>query len=409
MNTYLLLLQNLIGFQEFVIPITDLSNSNFWASFYDMKSVQPELDSIVFLFLSTFIRKLKSSTNNFIKDKFKEIDDVLMNIFITNIHREQILEYIYKTQKHYSALSRFAHCWKFKRAPVQITTDLYMNDIDQGKFNVFTLLQNGFKYHFVISDLINIINTSLTNSVDFFVEPHVAKNPYNNIEFTVADMYNIYFFIKTRNIMMPRLIEGLFQTNINLALFEVEYEPLLREMNIRNCLYNSCEHVLYRDIIDMLRSTCTLYTRFLNIHKDFPKNTLVSIMKPYLQLYYTSMYYIEGTIKKSSAEKLLYKKLRLFVKFNPQFGRKEMCRDFLTQKRVVSYNMRHIEFNKNYDESSMVYHLPEEEYVEFNRIRISSLLYDDDRELYSTEREYLSEEEEDEIISQEDNDTHSRG
>ena len=407
MNTYLLLLQNLTGFQEFVIPISELSNSNFWSCFYNMKSDQPELDSVIFLFFSTFIRKLKSSTTDFMKDKFKEIDDMLTNIFITDIHREQILEYIYKTQKHYNALSRFAHSWKFKRAPVQITTDLYMNDIDQGKFNVFTLLQNGFKYHFVISDLINIINTSLTNSVDFFVEPRVSKNPYNNIEFTVADMYNIYFFIKNRNIMMPRLIEGLFQTNMNLDLFELEYEALLREINIRNCVNNFSEYVLYCDIIQMLRTTCIPYTRFLNIHEDFPINTLVSIMKPYLHLYYTSMYYIEGTIKRSSAEKLLYKKLRLFVKFNPQFGRKEMCRDFLTQKRVVSYNMRHIEFNKNYDESSMVYHLPEEEYVEFNRIRISSLLYDDGRELNSTEREYSNEE--DEIISQEDSDTDSTG
>jgi hypothetical protein len=98
MNTYLLLLQHLTGFQEFFIPVSDLSNSNFWACFYNMKSVEPELDSVIFLFLSTFIRKLKSSTTDFIKDKFKEIDDMLTNVFITDIHREQILEYIYKTQ-----------------------------------------------------------------------------------------------------------------------------------------------------------------------------------------------------------------------------------------------------------------------------------------------------------------------
>ena len=198
--------------------------------------------------------------------------------------------------------------------------------------------------------------------------------------------------------MMPRLLEVLFQTNMNLALFEVEYEHLLREINIRNCLNNFSEYVLYHDIIHMLRTKCISYTRFLNIHKDFPRNTLVSIMRPYLHLYYTSMYYIEGTIKRSSAERLLYKKRRLFVKFNPQFGRKETCREFFTQKRIASYNMRHIEFNKNYDESKMEYNLPTHEDEDEDE--------DEDHSefLYHIEREPLSQEEE-----EEDSDTDSTG
>jgi sRNA-binding regulator protein Hfq len=118
-------------------------------------------------------------------------------MFIPNADKEQFLEYICIAQKHYNALSRFAYRLKFKKAPLKITTDLYMNDIDQNKFNVFTLLQNGFRYQFVISDLVNIINNNLaySHAIDFFIEPRIPKNPYNNIEFSITDMYNIYFFI----------------------------------------------------------------------------------------------------------------------------------------------------------------------------------------------------------------------
>jgi hypothetical protein len=58
------------------------------------------------------------------------------------------------------------------------------------------------------------------------------------------------------------------------------------------------------------------------IHPEFPKDILFKIMKPYLELYYISLYSM-NEYNKNRASNLLRKKLREFTKFNPSFGRKK--------------------------------------------------------------------------------------
>ena len=368
MKTYLLLLQYVLGEKKFLLPLLSLTPSSspsqldIWKNILYNKGVASDnvINSMIYLYLSTFISKLDLDMHDFIKHKFSELENtILRNIFVTENIRTQILEIISKAQRHYRAISRLAYVWKFKRAPLQVTADLYMNEIDPIKPNIFTLFQNGSRYYFAISDLINIINNNLLNSHNFFSDPCASKNPYNNVEFTHCDLYNIYFFIKTRNIIMPRLIEGLFKCNLNLGEFEMEYESFLRDTTIHNHVYKSNETVLYRMVMHMLENECIEYTKILHIDDDFPIKTLVDIMRPYLHLYYLTLYYIDGTIKKSNAGLLLKKKLRLFVKFNPKFGRRKMVRQPFSTKYELSYNTEHINFYGEYDESNFepIHHL----------------------------------------------------
>jgi hypothetical protein len=376
MKTYLLLLQYVLGEKKFLLPLlsstppSSPSQLDIWKNILYNKGVASDnvINSMIYLYLSTFISKLDLNMRDFIKHKFHEIENtILRNMFVTENIRTQILEIISKAQRHYRAISRLAYLWKFKRAPLQVTADLYMNEIDPTRLNIFTLFQNGSKYYFAISDLINIINNNLLNAHHFFSDPCVSKNPYNNVEFSNCDLYNIYFFIKSRNIVMPRLIEGFFQCNLSLDEFEMEYESFLRDTSIHNHVYKSNESVLYGSVMHMLENECIEYTRILHIDDDFPKKTLVEIMRPYLHLYYLTLYYIDGTIKKSNAGLLLKKKLRLFVKFNPKFGRRKMVRQPFTTKYELSYNSEHINFYGQYEESDFepIHHL---------------LRYDSDRE-----------------------------
>ena len=49
--------------------------------------------------------------------------------------------------------------------------------------------------------IINIIETAIGNSPNFFSEPLSPLNPYNNQEFTISTLYNIYFqMLKIKNV-----------------------------------------------------------------------------------------------------------------------------------------------------------------------------------------------------------------
>ena len=91
----------------------------------------------------------------------------------------------------------------------------------------------------------------------------------------------------------------------------------------------------------------TCYAGSNNIHPDFPKNTLVIIMKPYLLLYYTSLYSLIKS-QESRASRHLNRGLLDFYDINPQFGRKfihitrvyNVKRNRLVRKQIVTFNSR---------------------------------------------------------------------
>jgi hypothetical protein len=87
----------------------------------------------------------------------------------------------------------------------------------------------------------------------------------------------------------------------------------------------------------------------MNVDDDFPQKKLVDIMRPYLHLYYLSKYYVTGTEKKNDSMEKLMNKFDLFVRFNPQFGRKIIKIERIPKKKVtIEYNDKHMNFYKKY-------------------------------------------------------------
>ena len=280
--------------------------------------------------------------------KFTELNKFLTNIFVTDDMKDELLNEFSKLQKTYYGFSQLAHIYKFKKAKVQVSSDLCMNELNPKKSNVFTLLQNNFKYYFSAQDLINIFKRNLCNCLDFVPEPLVSKNPYNNLVFSDADLYNIYFFLRWSGYVVPELFHGYFMSGFNMTNFKYDYEFGIVNLNIKNYIYNSHHDVLY-PIFEEMWASYRHITKKIVIDELFPKDKLMNIMKPYLHLYYTSLYATNGTYKQCNADYVLRRKLMRFRNFNPQFGRRYVrLKRNIFGKRIVTdeFELKHINFYK---------------------------------------------------------------
>jgi len=315
------------------------------------------LDSLQKIIYFIFLSKKDFSLDA----KFKYFLDEINNIFLTEEQKEDFISIFCKIQKTYFALSRFAYMYKYNKAKVVVDFDLCLNPIDINNKNSICLFQAKNNYYFRINDLINIIDNALSNSPNFFSDPLITKNPYNNIPFNKSTLYNIYFNIISKTSIVPELIHKFFLSNFDLDNFEKKYEHLIREHAIQKYVKNANIDILHNSILIMIESYNSNMSN-IKIHKDFPKKQLVDTMKPYLTLYLSYKYSLITT-EKINSKNILYKKLRDFYNFNPFFGRKEIkIQTFFSKngkkkyKNIYTYNDKHINFYKE-DSNFLTSHL----------------------------------------------------
>jgi len=286
-----------------------------------------------------------NETNQHRIDKYDFLKRNVENIFFKQEDKDHFLDYFCKIQKHYFAFSRLLNAWKYKRSHVTVSDDLYLNPLDANGKNIFVIVQNRKKYLFSIANLINMVNSALSNTSHFFASPLILKNPYNNGVFNKSDLYNLYFAIKQSTFIMPILFHYYFLENFNITRFREQHEGAIREISIENYIKNTDYNALYDKVFAMLKE----HKPRLAIHADFPKEDLVNIMRPYLRLYYVSLYSLDE-YKKLTAFSELHKKLQNFYRYNPKFGRK-------TIKRVCNSNFKFIN-QIVYDNKHVNYHKP---------------------------------------------------
>ena len=266
-------------------------------------------------------RTIEKTISMNVSKKFKYYNQTIKNMFLNSNIKKTIKEIFYKSQRTYHAFICFAQIIRIKHAKMNITTDLSMTPIEPNQKNITIIYQNNTKYPFTLSDLINIILTSITNAPSLFPEPLVPKNPYNNIHFSKAILYHIYWTIKSSNILMPPLINSYFWSCFNLKKFIVNNEQAVRDYTIKKYVMNSPVTVLYDDILQMLDISLVRRNR-IDIDPDFPKTKLVEIMKPYLFLYIMKNDGISGTEKRRVSNIMFKREILNFIKYNPNFGRK---------------------------------------------------------------------------------------
>ena len=304
---------------------------------------------------SCFITKLSSTnvvTENIIKTKYS----ILKNQIFSSLTRENEKKIIFKLfnniQKKYFILKRFffkIYLKKCKYYEPQI--DMSLNDLKNVKDHLkITLLQNNTKYVFLLTDLINIINTALTYNSGYFCTPQNIKNPYINLNFTKANLYNIYFKLKESTFLMPILFHRYFLTNFDLRLFGVFNENLIKEATIENILQTNDINKKFNFIKKMLG----FYNKYrgrnkrITYDKLFPKKELVKIFEEYLKLF-LSAFFIHDENVYSYCRIDLFKKLDDFKLNNPTFGRRIVtkCIKKLYYISVLNYE-HHFKFDNIY-------------------------------------------------------------
>jgi hypothetical protein len=145
---------------------------------------------------------------------------------------------------------------------------------------------------------------------------------------------------------MPSIFHEYFLSDFNLSQFSIHNEQLINNEYLRTYVNNICIDDIYEKVIEMFDT----HRIGIKINKDFPNDKLFTIMKPYLDLYYISNYSL-NEYKKIKSYNFLHKKLHLFIKYNPNFGKRKVrlvpIKAFSKVKRVESYfDDNHIHFHE---------------------------------------------------------------
>lgn len=309
-----------------------------------------------------------------VRKKYMFLQQTNENIFYTEEIKNNMMRFFSQSQKTYFAFSKLACHYKWKKSKLVIDKDLSLNTIQLNEKNVICVYHKENRYLFTTSDLINIFKTALTYSSNFFSLPLTIKNPYNNIPFSKSNLCNIYFTIFFKSIPIPEVIQKYFQSNFDLDLFEKENQILLRECAIFNFLNNMDDKEIVFKVKYMLKCYNEKHYNKIKLDPGFPVEKIISIFKPYLSLFYISIFSLDYQKKKDYGDVLEKMLFRLRYYF-PQFGRKIvkiiplnhsifrsnfiqkketfMEKDFIQKKlkfkKIITFNNEHPPFlcNKN--------------------------------------------------------------
>lgn len=327
--------------------VDESSNTNYWTCVlreevngelgYEDNSVHHQL----YFFIHSMAYFYSEPLGKLISRKHLLINQSTHNMFLSTDTTSHLREIFYKSQRTYLAIARFANIVRHKIYKSKIESDLRMEPIDITSKYAVTLLQNGSKYCFILSDLINIIHNAITYSQDCFSKPLWPKNPYNNVPLSIAHLYNIYFQTGSTYLTIPHWFYLFFMSRFDLNTFSIENEQALREHHIKGYVLNGSVDDLYNDFQNMRKFNKDIL-RDIHIHEHFPKKDLVDIFRPYVYLYIFSMDSIDGTEKKRMAYMILRQKLTEFVKYNCNFGRKVVKISYITTNNSTLDNSHNL-------------------------------------------------------------------
>jgi hypothetical protein len=306
------------------------------------------------------------NSNDRRREKYNQFDIIVKNPFYSSLY-DLFIERFGKANRHYFHLSRFARIWKLKHAVVQIQTDLCGNELNTNMKNCMEIYQNGSLYYFSVSDLLNICKNSLLNaSYSFVLTPICPKNPYTNVAFSTAILYDIYWKIRNSNYNLPVLLQLYYNTFFDETRLLYKHEPIIRDFYMKDLLRMADETILEPYIKRMLGE---FYLQIpFKFDPEFPAKKLVEIMLPYLRLYFIHKYSLSGSDEKFQAYNIIKYKLEQLYKSHPTLGRK-IYKQKIAPGSFFKKKTRP-KFVKTFNDS----------YIPFHEIKLESSIFDSESE-----------------------------
>lgn len=245
-------------------------------------------------------------SNNFISEKDK-------NEFILLFNKTKTLYYLFKRKINFlknKKILEYDNQLDLKLQPLSNYSNKY----------IFTLYHENMKYKFLINDLLRIIYTNLTNSDNLFTLPCYPKNPFNNIPFYECNLYNLYFYLREKNIVVPEYFYLFFKSGFDLITFHRNNECYLRNIVISKYHESFSNDELYEEIIIMLREFKPYHKIYLHI--NYEKNKVIEKILPIMKIYWNYVFSFNPEISNYNFRKLLVK-LKYFhrERENNLFGR----------------------------------------------------------------------------------------
>lgn len=291
---------------------------------------------------SFFVYPAYNISLNNTSDKYNILRHQEKNPFVTEDVYHRLLHAFGKAQKKYLWLHNFICRIVNKKKPSVNDCTLLGDPINASDMHV--LICNTKKYTFSLTELYKIIESSLGSSDEWFIcEPMWPQNPYTNIKFTSAELFHIYFKIRYIQMRVPVLLHLFFMHNFgSLETYELEHRTILRRYVLHQHVLSSHNSYLCDKIYTMLyKHYGTLATGEIDV--DFPPCTLVKIFRPYLHLWYSSMYDCDGNVRVRSGE-MLIAALYVFWKHNFAFGRKII--KYEKGKKKYDFICNYVPFNQ---------------------------------------------------------------
>jgi hypothetical protein len=253
------------------------------------------------------------------RSKYEVMVSFMMNQQYTMVDKEQFMMIFQKAQVICSMFRKFIGNYRLKRA-VEFDNQFDLSLEPMYYFSnkqKFVMLHTKTKYTFTVKELLKIIQDSLLSHDNFFPDPKIPKNPYNNLPFTNTNLLNFYFYLREQNIRIPDFFERFFRTQFILPRFLRENELFIRHNAIKNYHKGLMQDDLYEETILLLRSFKLVN---LIIHIDFPRQEVIDKVLPILQSFWHSEYEMTTRSRTFYRSKMMVD-LDKFLKNNINFGR----------------------------------------------------------------------------------------